>query len=462
MVFAGQGDIKLNVDGTLVPTDVAPVLESGRTLVPYRALLEAMGGTVSWDNEAKMATASLGSYKVQVTVDSRTGFVNGGIKEMEVPPRNIDGRILIPVRFVLENLNCSVDWNNEDRAVMITSPSLAGATVITGITVEETQTSYRIVASGNNVIEGTKVFAYEAPERFGVDILNASYQEGKGEKATENEVFTGVRYAQFDAGTVRVVVDLSQKIAGQVSLSEDRRTVYIDFPKRTEPNRGGTENSDTDNNGTVTDPQDVDVSTLPQLNWMASGKLVVIDAGHGGTDPGAEGLLNGKHTIWEKDINLPVALRLKELLSAAGVNVQLLREDDSSMKLYPRAEAANALSANFFVSIHNNSNDYEGPNGTEVHYYNKEGESDYGLTSKELAGFVQTEMVQSIGFKDRGIQNSPKLALLNKSLMPTIIIEGGFLSNPGDLKYMMTEEYIEKYALATARGIINALNASVD
>ncbi|MDD2483740.1 MAG: N-acetylmuramoyl-L-alanine amidase family protein [Eubacteriales bacterium] len=447
--FAAGEDIKLMLDGTIIETDVPPLLESGRTLVPYRALLEAMGAEVSWDEQTKMAAASLGSYNVQVTIDSKTGFVNGAIKEMEVPPRTIDGRTVIPLRFVLENLNCSVSFDDISRTVLIESPELTGATQITEITLSETETTYRISARGNNIIEGTKTFAYEAPERFGIDIKNAAFPEGSGTIEASNDVFTAVRYAQFDETTVRVVVDLSDKTAGQVSLSDDRMTVYIDFEKKSESS-----NADS--------ADDIDTSLLPELNWMAAGKLVVVDAGHGGKDPGAEGKLGSKHAIWEKEINLPVALRVEELLSAAGAKVQLVRSTDVFLTTYERAEVANTECASLFVSIHNNSNDYEGPNGTEVLYYNKTTESDHGITSQELATYIQVEMAAATGFKDRGVQKSPKLAVLNKTLMPAVIIEGGFLSNSSDLRVIITDEYIEKYAVATARGIINALNASID
>ena len=86
----------------------------------------------------------------------------------------------------------------------------------------------------------------------------------------------------------------------------------------------------------------------------------------------------------------------------------------------------------------------------------------YGITSKELAAYIQKELVAEIGLKDRGIINCPHLAVLNKSLMPAVIIEGGFLSNPDDLAVMLTEEFKEAYAVAAARGIINSLNAWAD
>ena len=448
--FASDNDISLKVDGNIVKTDVSPIIKDGRTLVPYRALLEALGGEVSWDSETQTATAKLGNDEVQVTIDSTSGLVNGIKKTLEVPAQIIDGRTLIPVRFVLENLKCSVDWDNEARTVMIESPSNSGLTEISSVTVEETDTSYRIVASANKAIQSTKAFSLDNPERFGVDIENASFPDGKSSIDTDNKIFSSVRFSQFDDSTVRIVVDLNQDQTGQVTLSDDKSTLYIDFAKG---------NTDTT---TGNDDTDTDVSGLPELNSLAAEKLVVLDAGHGGADQGSSSVYNGK-TIKEKDLNLAVAKRLYELLSAAGADVKLLRDSDVSMGLQTRPQMANALGADLFISIHNNWFQTDAVNGTEVHYDNKTGENDnYGITSKELAAFLQQEMVSAVGFADRGIKSSPELAVLNGTVMPAAIIEGGFLSNPDNLAYMVTDEYTEEYAQAAAKGIIEALNSTVD
>ncbi|MDD2216068.1 MAG: N-acetylmuramoyl-L-alanine amidase family protein [Eubacteriales bacterium] len=440
MVFSADNAIAIQLDGKEVETDVNPIIEEGRTLVPYRALLESMGGKVLWEPEARMATAVLGSRKVQVTIDNITGFVNGITKGMDVPPRIINSRTMIPLRFVLENLNCTVDWDQQTRTVLINSPKTIKSTEITDITLEETDTSYRIIAKGDGLIEGTRTFAYEDPERYGIDIKNALFLGGNGSLLEENEVFSKVRFSQFDEETVRIVTDLKEKVAGKVSLSEDRTTLYIDFDK---PEVQGSESES-------------------QLDWRAAGKLIAIDIGHGGRDPGAEGKRNGDHVVWEKDLNLAIGLRLYELLKNAGANVVLLRETDVTMSLYTRPESANAINADLLVSIHNNSSESPKPNGTEVLYYSKNGEKDYGFTSQYIASFVQKEMVTAIGLMDRGIKNAPQYALLNKSLMPAIIIEGGFLSHPGDLEVMVADDYPEVYAGAVAKGIINSLNAIVD
>ncbi|MBE6032293.1 MAG: N-acetylmuramoyl-L-alanine amidase, partial [Clostridiales bacterium] len=183
--------------------------------------------------------------------------------------------------------------------------------------------------------------------------------------------------------------------------------------------------------------------------------------GHGGTDVGAIGTLPDGSSVYEKDINLDIALRLNEYLISAGANVTMLRYDDTSISLYTRPEMANTMGADLYVSVHNNSNEKSSPNGMEVHYYNKEWEAGYGYTSKEIAAEVYRQLVAHQPLKGRDYLSSPKLAVLNKTMMPAIIIEGAFISNESDLAYMMTDEFRENYALAAAIGIINILNASV-
>ena len=153
---------------------------------------------------------------------------------------------------------------------------------------------------------------------------------------------------------------------------------------------------------------------------------------------------------------------MNELLQIAGATTHMTRTDDSSVALYDRPEIANQLSAALFVSCHNNSNESATPHGTEVHYSNKESEADYNFRSQTVATFVMDELEKSMGLQRRGAKLSPSYAVIRCSNMPAIIIEGAFLSNPSDLQYMLTDQYVEDYALGAARGIIKALNASVN
>ncbi len=479
-VYAGQMPVHLQLDGTPVETDVPPIIEEGRTLIPARALFEAMGATVAWDNEARMVTVAMGNYKVQLFIDSTSAFVNGSRRMLDVPARIVDSRTLIPVRFVAEELQCSVDWDHETRTVLVDSPQIERMTRVHGISYVETETGYRIVVVGDGIFGQYKATAYQDPDRFGIDIFNAVWPDGYGTLETDNEIFHAVRYSQFEEGTVRIVMDLDEKQAGRVSLSEDHMSLFIDFEasKDAEKTEGtgdpdeDTENSDLQDPADETDPKDEDETEgsstdlealgLPELDWRMQGKLIYIDPGHGGFDVGSQGKQDGKIVLNEKDVNLAVALRLNELLRAAGANTVMTRDKDVYVTLYDRPAMANERQADLFVSVHNNSATYETPHGTEVHYYSKEGEENYAVDSKTVAGSVRRELLKTLGLEDRGIKSSPALAVLNKTQMPAIIIEGAFLSNAEDLAYMLTDEFVEQYALGAARGILKALNDAVE
>ncbi len=450
--FSAEKEVTLKLDGDIIITDVTPLIENGRTLVPYRALLEAMGGDIFWEPDAKMATAVLGDRRVQVTIDNTSGFVNGGVKMMDVPPRIINGRTMIPLRFVMESLNCKVDWDAVSRTVLVTSPETDGCIEVEAIYLEEIKDHYRVVVQADAEIVDARSFAYEEPFRFGMDVGNAIYQDKAGTIAVENDVIRGVRFSQFDNNTVRIVMDLNNKVAGRISLSPERTSLYIDFPRpdiESEQSRGDWDRGKARPN-------------LPKLDWRASGRLIVLDPGHGGRDPGAEGKRNGVHAVWEKDLNLVVALNIYEYLKEAGANVVLLRDDDISMGLYERPEAANLMGGDLYISIHHNAAEVSKPCGTEVLYYGKDGEYKYGLSSRTIGSYIQAEMVSATGLNDRGVKNAPHLAVLNKTLMPAVIVEGGFLSNSSDLETILSEGFAEAYAGAVAKGIIKALNASLE
>ncbi len=464
------GDVILKLDGNVVETDVPPIIVEGRTLVPYRALLEAMGGTVYWEEKASMATAILGNRRVQITVNNNNGFVDGARKMLDVPPIIKEGRVLIPVRFVLENLGCNVEWDPVTRSVLIESPEKEAPGVITNIDYEEKDEFYRIIVNGVNESLNITSFSYDAPERFGVNIKEASFSQGVGSLKVNNKVMSGVRFSQFDKETVRIVVDLKEKIAGRLSFSEDGNFLFIDFDKKIVNDQSGQDPAKPEDPGQSEDPEQpdqpgnvADASALPELNWKAKGKLVVIDPGHGGKESGATGKVNGKTVLLERDLNLEIALILNDLLKQAGANVVMIRDRDVWIELYERPAIANKMKADLYISVHNNGYDgSELPNGVEVLYYDKVGIEKYGISSQQMAAFIQEELYPRTGLKDRGIKNSPHLAVLNKTLMPAVIIEGGFMSNPDDLAVILTSEYKQGYAMAAAIGIIKSLNYWVE
>lgn len=112
-----KNSLKLTIDGVPVKTDSAPVNVNGRILVPMRAMFEAMGATVQWNPATQTATATKDGTRIQMTIGSTTAYVNGTPKTLDVPAQTIDGRTMIPSRFIGENLNYNVGWNSASQTV---------------------------------------------------------------------------------------------------------------------------------------------------------------------------------------------------------------------------------------------------------------------------------------------------------------------------------------------------------
>ncbi len=211
----------------------------------------------------------------------------------------------------------------------------------------------------------------------------------------------------------------------------------------------------------------------------SSKPLVVIDAGHGGKDPGAIG---GSYR--EKDIVLKVALKLGKELEK-DFNVSYTRANDSFISLGDRSKVANKKVADLFVSIHANSSRSTNATGVEVFYYSKtesayakqiaefensvdekfgikESEADFIVSditynqnkerSLALAKNMVGKLAKTTGFKNRGIHGA-NFAVLRGSESPAVLVELGFISNPSEAKKMATGSYQDKMAKMMADSI---------
>ena len=182
---------------------------------------------------------------------------------------------------------------------------------------------------------------------------------------------------------------------------------------------------------------------------------IVIDAGHGGTDPGKIGI-NGKK---EKDINLQIAKELKKKLEKEGIEVVMTRESDEGLynsssrnkkvdDMKKRCKIIDEAKPVFTISIHQNSYPEEYVKGAQVFYY---GQSQEG---KELAEILQESMVQQLEKENhRTAKANESYYLLKKTESPTVIVECGFLSNSEEAKLLADKDYQKKVAEAIHTGI---------
>ena len=212
----------------------------------------------------------------------------------------------------------------------------------------------------------------------------------------------------------------------------------------------------------VAPKQPVALPTVPEkpipqvVNYRTTGgiggKIIVLDPGHGGSDPGAIGPTG----LQEKQVTLPIAEYLKSILEAKGAKVILTRTTDVDVygphasgvdELQARVNVANGNQADAFISIHINS--FSNPNvgGIATYYF------DGSDQSKKLASSVQEQIAEHNGFNgDRGIQPG-NLYVLRHSLMPSILVELGFISNPKEEGHLKESETQKDFANELAKGL---------
>ncbi|PZD70512.1 N-acetylmuramoyl-L-alanine amidase LytC [Acaryochloris thomasi RCC1774] len=295
-----------------------------------------------------------------------------------------------------------------------------------------------------------KAVVIHNPTRLIIDLPNTSIRKKKRQKRI-SEYVKEVRVAQFSKWTTRVVVELDK----DYSLRADQVKVrglapnrwYVQLPKFLAIR-------DLNRKALITRSVTVPQPKLPQPTVSAGGssapiavkpgaKVVLIDPGHGGRDPGAV----GRGGLQEKRVVLPVSLRVVEELRRRGVNAQLTRSSDQTVDLAPRVRKAEGLNADIFVSIHANAISLSRPeiNGLETFYYQ---------TGSRLASNIHRSILQSVNVKDRRIRQA-RFYVLRKTSMPAVLVELGYVTGSTDAPRLATKAHQDQLAVAIANGVIN-------
>lgn len=183
----------------------------------------------------------------------------------------------------------------------------------------------------------------------------------------------------------------------------------------------------------------------PQPVQSGSGRLVVLDAGHGGIDPGA--VFEG---VFESHVNLDITLRAEAILRQRGVNVLLTRNSDTSLTQENRAAIANSANAAVFVSIHHNSMP-AGFRGPMTLYFPT------SVNGRAFAQIMQNNLVSALNLGSIGLRSSSQLIVLRRTRMPAILAELAVMSDPNDMAVIKTEAYRQAAANAIAQAVSEIL-----
>ncbi len=275
------------------------------------------------------------------------------------------------------------------------------------VRVEQTSGRLRVFVEGTMPLEYTVRELLE-PDRLVIDVAGAVFVPVKQEIPLAGPAVAEVRAAQFqaDPNITRVVVEFRRKTQYTVTAGGADGSVIL-----------------------------VEISE-PSLR----GHAVAIDAGHGGRDPGAIGVTG----LYEKEVTLDIALRVRELLVRSGVRVIMTRETDTFVELADRARAARAQGATAFVSIHANAATRPGASGSETYYLTPQ--------SLVLAQMMQEELGRIQGLANRGVRTA-NFQVLRENEAPAVLVEVAYLSNADEEARLRAPAFRQRLAEAVARAV---------
>ncbi|WP_223070327.1 N-acetylmuramoyl-L-alanine amidase family protein [Paenibacillus caui] len=433
-IFLNGNEIDLSQD-----TQVQIVNNS--VMIPIRVVVEELGFNVVWDSKTSTVTIQKSDTVIKLFINKSTATVNGKTVKLAAAPFIKNNTTFVPLRFVSEQMGLSVTWDNTTKTANLytqNSGSSGDGTEGTGGTPEQTEnlTSLTGLSFSNNqlilAVDG-KVSPVTStltnPDRIVIDLPNVKFgadfasqlpldSTQNGQIAvTDYPDVSKIRYSLFKSSpsTVRIVLDLNYAKGFELTNQNDG-LVIMDLNKDSDPAPG---------------------PTSPESSGK---KLVVIDAGHGGSDPGAISVTGRK----EKDFTLAVVLKVEKLLqNEPELSYVLTRSGDTYPTLSDRSKLANNLKADVFVSVHGNSGSALAT-GVDTFYTRSD--------SLALANIMHKYLVQATGLKDRKVQQA-SLHVTRETTMPAVLLECGFLSNKSDEAKMFSEDFQERVAEGIVAGI---------
>ncbi|MBI5834161.1 MAG: N-acetylmuramoyl-L-alanine amidase [Armatimonadetes bacterium] len=288
------------------------------------------------------------------------------------------------------------------------------ATSITKSAMQAESAQSATLTLGVGASAAVKAFYLTQPDRVVMDVEGAALRAEPPTPAADGLV-SAVHMTQFSPDVVRVTVDLRRPCGYAVTRGTGETNV-----------------------------------ALRLVSAEAKGRLVIIDPGHGGKDPGCSGYKPG---LVEKTVVLDIGLRVQRILEAKGVRVSMTRADDTFIVLGDRPALANKLGADLFVSIHCNAmpDDMKGQrSGTELYYYTPQ--------SPDFASVMLQAVSAEAKLPARGTHERAFVVVKGCS-MPSVLVETGYLDHAGDGAMLDSPAGRETFARGIAAGVIRYLQA---
>ena len=417
------------------------------------ALLDQIGASVTWQPGDQYVLFATSQRKVISFAIGDRRYDDGPLSEQAaIAPFAEDDIPFVPLDELLRALDVGSKSTPAPLASAQPSVQYSPASTLAEVT------KLDVVPSGSGTTVSLAIAgdaAYEwhrlRDDRWYLDVRNARLGAGPRD-AAGNDPVQSVRLHQLNATTVRVALTLSGENAVTVTPGDGGLTIAVgsDMVDSAAPRSGS---------GTVgSKAQESAQATPERAPAAANPQLIVIDPGHGGSDPGSLG--NG---LVEKNVTLDISRRLKQILTGRGWQVILTRDGDRDVygvgasarnELQARLNPAIENGARMFVSVHVNSFTNSGPHGTTT-YYGK-------AIDLPLAHAIARRAARALGTADDGVVRDANLYVLHHAPMPSVIVETAFLSNPFDAQKLADPAWREKAAQAIADGIADYAGLPTD
>lgn len=478
----------VNLDKNAIPKLVVyPGQVDAKTVVPLDFISKALGYDVKWD-EATKSVSIFSEAKEEQKPEEETKPTDNGKVEVDysklnniksIKKENIEGQDVLVLEGTKEFKVNTMTLDNPKRVVV---------DVLNGYIGENKSENYNYDVG---YISGVRVSQFSPDGNYNKDdkivrvVLDIKDGVDKPDLEIKN---SGNKLYIKPSKNVWNTIKLSSKSgAGSFSIDTLKRTTYsLDYNKANKTMTISLPSGDVDlenTNMTVGDSLISDISvnksggmtsiklkfrrdieytevssrTTDKIvvdykrnsNIKPSDLIIVLDAGHGGTDPGSSSA-NG---VKEKDVTFAVTNNVKAGLESKGYNVIMTRDTDVKIELKERADIANRNFADIFVSIHANSATSASPNGIELLYAPSEKGSEKQEGQLVLNRIILEELLKETGATNRKLKERPNLVVIRESKMPATLIELGFLSNPTEEKLLNDPAYQAKLANAIVKGI---------
>jgi len=448
------GSSEMSIDGQVRRMAREAVMAGGRLICPLRPVLEAVGCVTRWDEDTEVLDVEVPLQAVDVYADEE-----GARIDVRAPLR-VEGalfRIEEPQRFYVDLPGVTVELEHERTYV-----NLGSLLRVRWGQFKQRPAIARVVAD----LREPDDVRWEPDE----DGLGGSLIVGDvhgDEPLIERHVawITGISSRTDDGDTTLVRVELSDPVVFDYDVARRPPRVTVEFPDAAVQmpvaplvvdgpfvQTASLEGSPGEPGLTLSLQMHqlvhfevVESSDPPAVNLIFKrgrlrDKRVVVDPGHGGRDSGAR----GAH-IYEKDVNLDVALQVASRLMAIGAQTVLTRESDVFVDLYDRPELANRIGADLFVSIHCNA--MPKPNtgwGTESYYYHAH--------SKCLGLIMQAALVKALGRRDNGTRWA-NFCVIRESDMPAVLVELMYINHDEEESLLQRPEVRTAAAEAIVEGL---------